>query len=117
MLARQHARGAGVVAADLALRQLMKQPLPLLIQRLHLRDLAAKIAQIGQPVADIERQLRVDLFAQPLGERRACSGGRNGDLKIAAPNDRREVEVAKRRIVDRVADDIFLRGLADKRPG
>ena len=116
MLARQHARGTGVVAADLPLRQLVKQPLPLVIQRLHLRDLAAKIAQVSHPVAGIERQLRIDLLAQPLGERRACSGGRNSDLKITAPNDGRKVEVAKWRVVDCVANDIFLSGFAIDRP-
>lgn len=76
MLTRQHARGTGIVAADLALRQLVEQPLPLLIQRLHLHNLAAKVAQIGKPVTRVERQLCIDLLAQPLGKRWAGPGGR-----------------------------------------
>ena len=42
-----------VVSADLALCQLMEQPLALLVQRLHLGDLAAQIAALQDQVAQI----------------------------------------------------------------
>ncbi len=84
MLTRQHATRTSIVAADLALRELMQQQLALVVQWLRKCDLAAQIAKIGEPVAGIERKLRVDLLAQPLGERRAGTGGRDGNLEVAA---------------------------------
>src|SRR5580704_17205323 len=110
MLTGQHARGTRLVSADLTLSQLVEQPLPLVIQRLHLRDLAAKIAQVGQPVAGVERQLRVDLLAQSLGERGACAGGRDSDLKVPPPYHRRKIKITKPWIIHRVAEDILLSG-------
>src|SRR5258705_11820189 len=99
MLTRQQARWAPLVAADLALSQLMKQPLPFIIQRLRLRHLTPEIAQVGQPVAGVERQLRIDLFAQSLGERWTRSGRRDSDLKIPPPHNRRKIKITERRII------------------
>src|ERR1700680_4601297 len=111
MLTGEHARRTLLVPADLALSQLMKQPLPLVVQRLHLRNLATKVAQVGQPVAGVERKLRIDLFPQSLGERGARSGGRDSNLKTPPPYHRRKIKIAKRRIIHRIAEDIFLRSL------
>ena len=114
VFAGQQARGALVVAADFALGELVKQPLALIVERLGSHDFTAQIAKVGEPFACIERKLRVDVLADLLGEGRTGAGGRDGDLKVAAPNDGREVEVAEGWVVDGVAEDaLFCRFLKD----
>src|SRR5580704_862896 len=110
MLAREHAGRTGVVAADFALGKLVEEPLAFVVEWLLLRDFAAQVAEIGEPVAGVEWQLRVDLFAEALGEGWAGSVGGDGYLQVAAAHDRREVEVAKRWVVDGVAEDVVVDG-------
>ena len=105
MLPGDGAGGAGVVAADLAAGELVEQLLACVVQRLHLQHFAAKVAELGEPVAGVEREQGVDLLAQALGERGACAGGGDGDLQIAPADDGREVEVAEGRVVDGVDQD------------
>ena len=78
-----------------------------------LDDLAAEVAEVGEPVAGVERELRVDLLAEALGERGAGSGGGDGDLEVAAADDGREVEVAEGRVVDGVAEDVVRLGFGE----
>ncbi len=111
MLAGEDAGGALVEAADLALSELVEQQLALLVEGLGGDDLAAEIAEVGEPVAGVEGELGVDLLAQTLGECGAGAGGGDGDLEIAATDDGGEVEVAEGWVVDGVAEDIVGDGL------
>src|SRR6202043_3741691 len=79
VLAGEDAGGALVEAADLALGELVEEQLALLVERLHLDDLAAEVAEVGEPVAGVERELGVDLLPQLLGESGAGAGGGDGD--------------------------------------
>ena len=110
MLSCEEAGGAGVVAADFALSELVEEPFALVVEWFGCDDFAAQIAEVGEPVAGIERKLRVDLFAQSLSERGAGAVGGDGDLQVAAAHDGREVEVAEGRVVDGVAEDVVLGG-------
>ena len=76
-------------------------------------DLAAEVAEVGEPVAEVERKLLVEVFAKLLGERGRVSGGGDGDLQVAAADDGREVEVAEGRVVDGVAEDSGGGGLGE----
>ena len=110
--------GAGralIVTADVALGELVEEPLALFVERLSGYNLAAEIAEVGEPVAGVERELGIDLFAQPLSESGAGTGGGDGDLEISATDDGREVEVAEGWIVDGIADDVFCGGLVKDR--
>src|ERR1700736_240794 len=106
VFAREGAGGALVEAADLAGGELVKEKLAGLVEGLGSDHLAAEVAEVGQPIAGVERELGVDLFAQALGERRAGSSGGDGNLQITATDNGREVEVAVRWVVDGVADDV-----------
>ena len=55
-----------VIATDLALCELMQQQLARFADGFYCRDLAAQAAKLLQPLACVERQLCVDLLAQPL---------------------------------------------------
>ena len=110
MLASEGARWAAVVAADLAEGELVEEELTLFVEGLHLGDLAAEVAKVGEPVAGIERKLSVDLLPEALGEGGGGSACGDGDLQVAAPDDGRKVKVAEGRIVDGVADDVLRDG-------
>jgi len=109
------AGGALIVAADVTLGKLVKEPLALFVEGLGSYDLAAEIAEVGEPVTSVERELGVDLFAKALGQGRAGSGGGDGDLEISTADDGREVEVAEGWIVYCVADDVFCGGFVKDR--
>jgi hypothetical protein len=113
VFAGEGAGGALVVAADLALGELVEEPLALLVEGLGGYYFAAKVAEVGEPVAGVEGELGVDLFAEALGQCGACSGGGDGNLEIATTDYGREVEVAERWIVYGVADDVFCGGLVE----
>ena len=57
-------------------------------------------------------ELLFEFFAEALGERGAFAVGGNGDLEIAALDDRAVVEVAVIDVVDGVAEDVALVGFA-----
>ena len=100
------ARGAGVIAADVALGQLVKEEFAFLVEGFGGNDLTAKVAEVGEPVAEVQGELGVDLLAQALGEGGGCAGGGDGYLEVAAADDGREVEVAEGWVVDGVAEDV-----------
>jgi hypothetical protein len=52
--------------------RVVEQLLAGLVQGLQLEDFAAQVAELGEPVAGVERQQGVDLLAQALGERGAA---------------------------------------------
>jgi len=109
VFAGHDSRGAQVVAADFALGELVEEPLAFFVERFGRYNLAAQVAEIVEPVAGVEGELSVDVFADLLSEGRAGSGGRDGDLEVTATDDRREVEVAEGRVVDGVAEDVLFR--------
>jgi hypothetical protein len=74
------ARGACVVAADIAAGKLVEELVAGVVEGLGLEDFAAEIAEFGEPVASVEREGGVDLLAQALGEGGRMAGGRDGDL-------------------------------------
>jgi hypothetical protein len=76
-------------------------------------DFATKIAEVGEPVAEVERELGVQLFAELLSQGWAGSGGGDSYLEVAAADYGREVEVAERRVIDRVTEDIFFGGFGE----
>jgi hypothetical protein len=102
-----------IVAAYLALDELVEEPLALLVEGLGCYYFAAKIAEVGEPISRVEGELGVDLFAEALGEGGAGSGGGDRDLEIATTDYGREVEVAERWIVYGVANDVFGGGLVE----
>jgi len=102
-----------VVAADLSLGELVQEETPLLVEGLGGYDLAAEVAEVGEPVAEVERELLVEVFAELLGERGRVAGGGDGDLEVSAANDGRAVEVAEGRVVDGVAEDSGSGGLGE----
>jgi len=104
------AGGAVVEAADFAGGERVEELLAGVVEGLELEDFAAEIAEFGEPGAEVEGQGGVELFAQALGERGRLAGGGDGELKIAATDDGREVEVAKGWVVDCVAEDGFAGG-------
>lgn len=77
-----------------------------------LQDFAAKFAKIGEPSAQIGGKRGVDLTTQALRYSRAFTSGGNGDLQIAAADNRSEVKIAVGWIVDRIAEDIAGLGVA-----
>src|SRR5258708_766742 len=91
VLAGEHAGGALVEAADLATGELVEEELALVVEGLGCDNLAAEIAEVGEPVAGVEGELGVDLLTQALGEGGAGAGGGDGDLEIAAADDGGEV--------------------------
>ena len=111
VLAGEDAGGALVEAADLAAGELVEEQLALVVEGLGGDDLAAEIAEVGEPVAGVEGELGVDLLAQALGEGGAGAGGGDGDLEVAAADDGGEVEVAEGWVVDGVAEDVGGDGL------
>ena len=111
VLAGEDAGGALVEAADLALGELVEEELALVVEGLGGDDLAAEIAEVGEPVAGVEGELGVDLLAELLGEGGAGAGGGDGDLEVAAADDGGEVEVAEGWVVDGVAEDVGGDGL------
>jgi hypothetical protein len=105
--------GAGralIVTTDVALGELVKEPLALFVEGFSRNDFATEIAEVGEPVTGIERELRVDLFAEALGQGWAGSRGRDGDLEVSAANDGGEIEVAEGWVVNCVADNVFCSG-------
>jgi hypothetical protein len=113
MFAREQARGALVIAADLTLGEFMQEKAALLVEGLGGDNLAAEIAEIGEPVAEVKWKLFVELFAELLGECRRVAGGGDGDLQVSAANDGGEVEVAERRVIDGVAEDAGCGGFGE----
>ena len=90
------AGGAGVEAADVTLGELMEEELALFVEGLGGDDLAAEVAEIGEPVAEVEGELGVDLFAEALGEGgcwhrrwRWRPGGRRGGRRRGSRSRRR----------------------------
>ena len=51
----------------------MQQHLPRLTNRLNSRNLPPQPSQLHQPLTSIERQRRIDLFPQPLRQRRTLA--------------------------------------------
>jgi len=60
------ARRACVVAADIAAGKLVEELVAGVVEGLHLKDFAAEIAELGEPVASVEREGGIDLVAQAL---------------------------------------------------
>ncbi len=89
------------------MRQFVQERLPLCPSRHRLQDLAPQLAKLGHPGSQIRRQLCVNFPPQSLGQRRALTSGRDRDLQIAALHDRRKEEVAQRRIIGSVAQDML----------
>ena len=102
-----------VVAADFALGEFVEEQAAGFVEGLGGDDLAAEIAEVGEPVAEVEGELGVDLLAEALGEGRAGSGGGDGDLQVSAADYGREVEVAEGWVVDGVAEDTFFGGFVE----
>ena len=90
----------------MALGELMEQELAVFSGLIGGEDVAAELAEILQPGSEVRGKLFVDFAAQALRERGTFAGGGDGDLQIAASDYRAEVEVAVRRVVDRVAEDV-----------
>ena len=101
------AGGTGIESADFAGGEGVEELLAGLVEGLKLEDLAAEVAEFGEPGAEVERESVVELLAEALSERGGVAGGGDGDLEIAAADERREVEVAVGRVVDGVAEDRF----------
>ena len=80
-------------------------------------DVAAELAEICEPGAEVLRQLLVDFAAEALGEGGAFTCGGDGDLEIAAGDDGAKEEVAVGDVVDAVAGDVALEGSLDRRRG
>ncbi len=78
------------LGAVCARRQRRQHPQPLLAQRI-------------EPWAQVFRQHCAQLFAQLHRQRRALTRSRDGHLQISALDDRRIIEIAVGRIIDRVA--------------
>ncbi len=97
------AAGACVEAADLAGGEGVEELFALLVEGLELKDFAAEIAELGEPLAGVEGEGFVDFLAQALGERGGVAGGGDGDLEVAAADDGGKVEVAVGRIIYGVA--------------
>jgi hypothetical protein len=116
VLAGEGAGGALVVAADLALGELVEEPLALVVEGLGGYDLAAEVTEVGEPIAEVEGELGVELLAEALGEGWAGSGGGDGDLEVSAADYGGEVEVAEGRVVDGVAEDVALGGFVEDGP-
>src|SRR6185437_13571764 len=68
-------------------------------------NLAAQLTEPGQPGAEIARQLLIDFAPQALRDSRAFAGGGDGDLQVAAADDRSKKEIAVGYVVDAVAQD------------
>jgi len=113
VFAGHNARGALIVAADLALGELVEEPFALVVEGFRGDDLTAEVAEGVEPVTGIERELGVDVFANLLGEGRACSCGRDGDLQVSSADYGREVEVAEGWVVHGVAEDVALAGFVE----
>ncbi len=86
-----------IVAADLTLSELVEEPLALFVEGFGGDDLAAEVAEVGEPVAEVEGELGVDLFAEALGQGRAGSGGGDGDLQVVR-DGRRKGSRSRRRV-------------------
>ena len=71
---------------------------------------AAEVAEVGEPVSEVEGELGVQVFAELLGQGGAGSGGGDGDLEVSALDYRGEVEVAEGWVVHGVAEDAFFGG-------
>jgi hypothetical protein len=110
VLAGEGTGGALIVAADFALGELVEEPFALVVEGLGGYDLAAQVAEVGEPVAEVEGELGVELLAEALGEGWAGSGGGDGDLQVSAADYGGEVEVAEGRVIDGVAEDVALGG-------
>ena len=77
--------------------------LALFAARMRGENFAAQLAEVREPRTQICGQLLVDFAAQPLRDGGAFAGGRDGDLQIAAADDRAEEEIAVGNVVDAVA--------------
>ena len=88
--------------------QLVEQELALFAAGMAGENFAAQLAQVGEPGAEILRELLVDFAAETLGEGGAFSGSGDGDLEIAAGDDGAEEKIAVGDVVDAVAEDIAL---------
>src|SRR5215469_1558928 len=106
------ARGALVVGADFAPGELMEKEAALFVEGLGSDHLTAEVAKLGEPVAEVKRELFVDFFAELLGEGWRVAGGGDGDLEVSATDDGREVEVTEGRVVDGVAENSGRGGFA-----
>jgi len=113
VFACQKTRRALVVAADLALGQFVQDEAALFVERFGSDDLAAQVAEVGEPVTEVERQLLVEVLAKLLGQRVLVAGGGEFDLQVSAADDGGKVEVAEWRVVDGVAEDPGCGGLRE----
>ncbi len=107
MLAGIGAGGAGVEATDLARGEVVQELLAGLVEGFELEDFAAQVAEFGEPGAEVEREGGIQLLTEALGERGGLAGGGDGNLQVAALDDRGEVEVAVGWVVHGVAEDGF----------
>ena len=105
MPAGEGAGGAGFVGADVAAGEGMEQLFAGVVEGFELEDLAAEIAELGEPVAGVQGEYGVDLLSEALGESGGVAGGGNGNLEVSAADDGGEVEVAEGRVVDGVDQD------------
>jgi hypothetical protein len=98
------------------LGQLVQKEAPRFVEGLGGNYLATKIAKICQPVAEVQRELLVQLALKLLGKRRRVSSGGDSDLKFTATDDRREVEVAERRVIHGITENSICGGLSKNGP-
>jgi hypothetical protein len=71
----EQARGALIVAADLTLGQLVQEETAGFVERLGGDDLAAEVAEVSEPFAEVEWKLFVQFLAELLSQRGRVSCG------------------------------------------
>ena len=101
MFAGEGAGWATIVAADFAGGELMEEQAAGFVERLGGDDFAAEVAKVGEPVAGVEGELVVNLFAEALGEGWVRGGPTCGRRQSEAegtvrqaPEEPREVRVS-----------------------
>jgi hypothetical protein len=80
------------------------------------KNVATQSTYLREPWAEIIRQLSIDFTAQALRESRAFSGSGDGDLQRPSIHNRPEEEVAIRYVIDAIAENTSLDGLAVNGP-
>jgi len=80
VFAGEGAGGAGVIAAYLAAGEGVEELVAGFVQRFKLEDFATEVAELGEPVAGVEREEFVDFFSEFLCKRGGVAGGGDGDL-------------------------------------
>ncbi len=101
------ARRAGFSTANFTRSKSVQQQLAWLTKRFHADDLTAKTTEFKQPRAKIAWKLLIQFLAQTLRKRGAFTRGRDGNLQVAAPDDRREIVVAIRWIIHCINEDVL----------